>query len=350
MQLCRSNNRGWSQRWRIGVLAVFVMIFFSPAFIPAEDAVVRGKIEYPEANRKSWDGLKLTVPFDQLKATLREQVVWPLPAFPAKFDEWEMEDRVAWSEKFVASKEGKEYLAKRDKLMEQAKVFDIKFDSEGRFVVYDVPVGTYSLSARLDRQIEKTTYVFELFAQIEILKDVDEVSLPPLQVEITPLLQTGAPAPPFEIASIRGDNKIKFQQFDGKFLLLNFWTTARQDVEAEQRMLNEVYAALKEKHDLRLLSINVDYEQDSAIKLIEAGKLAGSHGKTSGLEHPVLFNYGVRSVPAFWLLAGDGRIAMTPNEISMRQQEGVDLKTILSDRIAGKDRDLQPKESSKKNP
>jgi len=350
MQLCRSNTRGWSQRWRTGVLAVFVMMFFSPAFISAEDAVVRGKIEYPKTNRKSWDGLTLTVPFDQLKATLREQVVWPLPEFPAKFDEWEMEDRLAWSEKFVASKEGKEYLAKRDKLMEQAKVFDIKFDSEGRFAVYDVPVGTYSLSARLDRQIEKTTYVFELFAQIEILKDVDEVSLPPLQVEITPLLQTGAPAPPFEIASIRGDNKIKFQQFDGKFLLLNFWTTARQNVEAEQRMVNEVYTALKEKQELRLLSINVDNEQASAIKLIEAGELPGSHGKTSGLEHSVLFDYGVRSVPALWLLTGDGKVAMTPNEISMRQQEGVDLKTIISDRISGKDRVLQPKKSPEKNP
>lgn len=350
MQLCRSKTRFVSQKLCAELLVIFVVMFLSAASVFAEDAVVRGKIEYAQANRKSWDGLTLTVPFDQLKATLKEQVDWPLPAFPEKFDEWKNEDKLAWSEKFLASDEGKKYLAERDKLMQQAKVFDIKFDSEGQFVVYDVPVGTYSLSARLDRQIEKTTYVFELFAQIEILEDVDEVSLPPLQVEITPLLKTGDPAPPFKISSLTGDKKIKSQQFGGNHLLLNFWTTARQNVELDQQRVHEVYRELKEKHGLRLLSINVDKTQEAAIKLIETGKLAGPHGMTEGLKHPVLFDYGVRSVPSFWLLTGDGRIAMTPNEISLRQQEGVDLKSIVSDRISGKDSASLPQIRGKNSP
>ncbi len=350
MQLSRSNTRVWSQRSGGGLLAVFVMMFFIPAVALGEDAVVRGKIEYSKANRKSWDGLTLAVPFNQLKATLKEQVEWPLPDFPAKFDEWDIADKLAWSEKFVASKEGKKYLEQRAALLKQARVFDIKFDSEGRFVVYDVPVGTYSLAARLDHQIDKTAYVFELFAQIEILEDVDEVSLPPLQVEITPLLKTGDVAPPFELSSISGAEKIKFDGFDGKFLLLNFWTTARVDVTSDQQRVQEMYTALKEKHDLRLLSINVDDQPKSAIELIKTNQLAGPHGMTQGLEHPVLFNYGVRSVPSLWLLTGNGKIAMTPNEIAARQQEGVDLKSIISDRISGKDRSVTPGNPADKNP
>jgi hypothetical protein len=326
------------------------MMLFIPGFGQGEDAVVRGKVEYSNANQKSWDGLTLTVPFDQLKATLKEQIEWPLPKFPAKFDEWDMEDKLAWSEKFVASKEGKKYLEQREALLNHAKVFDIKFDSEGRFVVYDVPVGTYALAARLDRQIEKTVYVFELFAKIEILEDVDEVALPPLQVEITPLLNAGDPAPPFEFASIRGSKQINSSGFDGKFVLLNFWTAAKVDVKADQLMVQEVCMALEEKFDLHLLSVNVDKEPKPAIDLIQTSKLAGLHGTTQGLEHPVLFNFGVRSVPSLWLITGDGKIAMTSREIAMRQREGVELKFIISDRISGGDRSLVPRDPAGKGP
>lgn len=151
----------------------------------------------------------------------------------------------------------------------------------------------------MDRRIEKTVYVFELFAQIEILEDVEEVTLPPLQVEITPLLKTGDPASPFELASIRGANQIKSSGFDGKFVLLNFWTAATEDVKADQFMVQEVYILLEEKYDLRLLSVNVDKEPKPAIDLIKTSKLAGPHGMTPGPEHPLLFNFGVRSVPSF---------------------------------------------------
>lgn len=350
MQLSRLNTRVGSPGAREGLLAVLVMLFFVPVSASGEDAVVRGKIEYSKVNQKSWDGLTLTVPLNQLKATLREQVEWPMPAFPAKFDEWDDEDKLVWSEKFLASKEGKKFLEQRETILKQAKVFDIKFDSEGQFVVYDVPPGTYALSARLDRQIEKTTYVFELFAQLEVLEDVDEVSLPPLQVEITPILKTGDPAPPFELAGTSDDEEIKSEQFNGKFLLLNFWTTARSSAKADQETIQKVYSAIKANHDLRLLSINVDNEQDSAIELIKTGNLTGVHGMTQGLEHPVLFNYGVRSVPSLWLLSGNGKIAMTPSEIALWQQEGVDLKSIISDRISGKKRVLPSNNKSEKSP
>ena len=173
-------------------------------------------------------------------------------------------------------------------------------------------------------------------------EDVDEVVLPPLQVEITPLLKSGDPAPPFEFSSIRGAKEIKSSGFDGEFVLLNFWTAAKVNVKADQLMVQEMYMELKEKYDLRLLSVNVDQEPKPAIDLIKTSKLAGPHGTTQGLEHPALFNYGVRSVPSFWLVTGDGKIAMTSLEITTRQQEGVELKSIISDRISGSDRLLVP--------
>jgi hypothetical protein len=350
MQLSRSNTQVRSQWSGGGGLAVVVMMLLIPISAWGEDAVVRGKIEYSKANRKSWDGLSLTVPFDQLKATLREQVKLPLPPLPAEFDQWDIPARIAWEEEFMASIEGKKFLEQRQRLLGQAKVFDIKFDSEGRFVVYDVPVGIYGLAARLDRQIEKTDYVFELFAQIEVLEGVDEVSLPPLQIEITPLLKTGDPAPPFELASVSGAEKIKFDNFDGKFLLLNFWTTASPNVVAEQKMIQEMHTALKQQSDLRLLSINVDGEQKVVNDFIETNKLAGAHGMTRGLEHPTLFNYGVRSFPSFWLITGEGKIAMTPIEIGKLMQAGVDITSIISDRISGKERSLVPTPQSENQP
>ncbi|MGY8746903.1 MAG: TlpA family protein disulfide reductase [Pirellulales bacterium] len=350
MQLFRSNTRVRSQWSGGGGLAVVVMMFLIPVSVWGEDAVVRGKIEYSKANRKSWDGLSLTVPFDQLKATLREQVNLPLPPLPAEFDQWDIPVRLAWVEEFMASIEGKKFLEQRKFLSGQAKVFDIKFDSEGRFVVYDVPVGIYGLAARLDRPIEKTDYVFELFAQIEVLEGVDEVSLPPLQIEITPLLKTGDPAPPFELASVSGAEKIKFDKFDGKFLLLNFWTTASPNVVEEQKMIQEMHTAIKQKYDLRLLSINVDGEQKVVNDFIETNKLAGAHGMTRGFEHPTLFNYGVRIFPSFWLVTGEGKIAMTPSEIGNLMQTGVDFTSIISDRISGKDRSLVPTRQSENQP
>jgi hypothetical protein len=71
---------------------------------------------------------------------------------------------------------------------------------------------------------------------------------------------------------------------------------------------------------------------------------------TRGLEHPTLFNYGVRSFPSFWLITGEGKIAMTPIEIGKLMQAGVDITSIISDRISGKERALVPTPPSENQP
>ena len=176
------------------------------------EAVVRGKIEYDRTRAESWNGDKLIVPYPEIETKLRQRLMLDPPPYPAEAKNWKPEQVVEWEKQFVESDAGKKFIEERKNLVDNANAFDVRFEKDGTFVVYDVPVGVYGIQGRVDKEVNGTNYGFEVFGQIEVLKDVDELVLPAMRVEVTPLLKAKQAAPPIEVKT--HDNKQSMESQD----------------------------------------------------------------------------------------------------------------------------------------
>ena len=324
------------------VLCVQSACFTAPALAQSDDtAVVRGRIAFERGEKKK-------IAYDALEVKLRERVELPPVPVPKDFEKRKPENQKKWLDAFEKSAAGKKLIEKREKLIEDAKVFDVLIEKNGSFVVYDVPAGVYGIQGRRDEEIDGTTYAYEVFGEISVSPKVDEVPLSPILIEITPLLQFEQDAPPIQVTTYNDKAKLNLSTFKGKYLFINFWSTENPDIEI-QKQVQKMYVDLKEKHPIKLLSICMDEKRKAAIKFIVDQKLKeGSHGFTDGWEHPTVDAYGVRSTPSFWLINPDRKIIMTQYNFGQAfNADNRDLTQIVSDRIEGKDKPTPADEKKK---
>ena len=247
------------------------------------------------------------------------------------------EEQQKWATDYEASDAGKKFIEDRDKLIADAHVFEVKIENDGNFVVYDVPPGVYGLRGRVDKEIGGVNHGFEIFGQIETLKGMDEVRLDPIQVAVTPLLQPGATAPPIQVKTHNGQATITLKDFKDHYVFVSFWMSNSPSAEYQDK-IQKMFGELKDKYPLKLLSICVDEDRKKALEFILQKQLkAGSHGFTDGLEHRTVFDYGVRSIPSFWLIGPDGKISMSQYNFALAFRVEPELSVIVSNRIEGKD-------------
>jgi hypothetical protein len=304
-----------------------------------EACTVRGEIVFDENFSKSWDGNKLSVPFDEIVTRLFERVQVPAVPFPKNWAEMKPEDRQKWIKAYDESDEGKAFIAKRNKIVTEANAFDVKFEEGGKFVVYDVPPSVYGLQGRVDKEIGGTKYAFEVFGQIEVLEDVDEIVLDPIQIAVTPLLESGQVAPPISVDIFKGNKtKLTLASNKGSYVFVNFWITSSPSAEY-QKQIQEMQIKLKEKYKINLFSICVDEDREEAVKFIIKEKFKeGKHGFTNGMYHRAILDYGVRAIPSVWLVDPEGKILMSQFDFAqVFRANKSDLATAISDRIEGKD-------------
>lgn len=304
-------------------------------------AVIRGQIAYDKKQLKSWDGSRLVIPYQEIEAKIRERVIPPDPPYPAGVEKWKREKVIEWELEFLKTTRGKKFLEDRKNLIENANAFDVKFEKDGKFVIYDVPPGTYGIQGRTDKEINGKKYAFEVFGEIPVEKDLDEIKLAKMRVEVTPLIQPNEKNPP--VAVNTHDDRLvlnlEHAAFKNKMVFLNFWYSKSPTAAKEQKMIQSMYQQLKDKHPIKLVSICVDSERMEALRFIKKSQLQhGSHGFTGGVDHPTIFNYGVRSYPSFWLVGADRKVMMTQYEIAQAMRVKPDMKTIVEDRILGKDK------------
>jgi hypothetical protein len=300
-------------------------------------AVVKGKVEFDENRLESWDGEKLVVPFTEITTQLFEKIKIPPVPVPQNWETMKPEERQKWAVEYEASDEGKTFIENRDKIIDEAHSFDVKIEGDGKFVVFDVPAGVYGLQGRIDKEIGSTSYGFEVFGEITVETGVDELLLDPIQIAVTPLLKAGSIAPPIMVETYDGKTKLTSESFQDHYLFVDFWITNSPSAEYQTGVQN-MFRELKTKYPIKLLSICVDEDRESAFKFMAEKQLQeGSQGYTDGLDHRTLFDFGVRAIPSFWLIAPDGTISMTNYDFARAFRANPDLNVIVSNRIEGKE-------------
>lgn len=306
---------------------------------------VRGQID------QSGNAGKFKINFKEIETTLNQQVDLPRAPFPRDWEKASQESKIKWMTQFQQSDAGKKFIARNQQILEDAPAFNLRYNPDGEFIVYDVPPGIYGLQGRVDKEIDGVLHAFEVFAQITIDPAVDEVKLDPLPVLVTPLLKSGTDAPPVNIVTHDGKAKLTLnsKKLKGKYVFLNFWSTEDyQDQKTgtdHQKNVQKMVADLKDKYDLSLLNICMDDNRRAAVKHIMKNQYKlGLHGFTNGREHETVDRYGVRSTPSGFLIAPDRTIAMSQYEFYNLTQQKDSLTTVIEDRITGKDKPTPAKD------
>ena len=279
------------------------------------------------------------VDFAKYKMKLVQLIQLPQPDLPEDWPKMSFEERQKWLNDFEQTEAGKQLIIKQDQMIAERATFDIKIEDSGKWVVFDVPTGQYGIAGgRIEKVKDGVKFAYELFgSQVEVTKDVDEVALDPIQVMVTPLLESGSQAPDFKVATHNNKGQMVLRHFSGKHLFIYFWSTESPPSVAFFGQVKQMYEQLSEKHSLELLNISLDAERKKAVDLVIQEKLKGRHGFTDGLEHPMIEAYGVRSFPSLWLISPDGKIELTNMDFRRISRAGTSsLAEIVDLTIQGK--------------
>jgi len=305
--------------------------------------VLSGQVDQSENSEKFQINVK------DIKTTLNQQVNLARAPFPRDWDRYSAPKKLEWIKRFEASSRGKAFLSKNKKLIDDAPAFNLRFNKDGEFIVYDVPPGVYGLQGRVDKEIKGVSYAFEIFAEIKVNGQFDEVTLDPIPVVVTPILKSGMKAPRISVSTHNGKSKLSFKNLqskkgkpDPKFVFLNFWSTEDFVEKGKPDYQQTVQAAIKELeaegYKVGLLSICLDADRPAAIRHIMQNKFKkGLHGFTNGWEHKTVESFGVRSTPSGWLLDMDNKIIMSQHEFYTLTKFKDSLASVIKDRIDGKD-------------
>ena len=307
-----------------------------------QDTTIKGEVTLKDQRLRSWNGDNLSVDMTKISAKLREYVKLPPPKYPAGHEKWTIAQRAKWEDKFAATEAGKKVLERNKKMLAEANSFDLKIERDGSFVIYDVPAGEYAIQGRYDQEVGDVNYAYEVFGKLDVGKDVDEIVLDPIHIEITPQYPRGVPAPPFKVTTYNDKSNLELKLFKGKLLLINFWSAASPVAAKEQEAVQATLGKIPAKEKYNVLSINVDKDRKKALKLLSDGilkdgkrkkLLKGSHGVTLGSGNPSLFKYDIRGVPSYWLIDADGNVLINQYEFAKLMQTKESIEAIIIERL-----------------
>ncbi len=123
--------------------------------------------------------------------------------------------------------------------------------------------------------------------------------------EPTPQLQSGAPPPPFRLASLGGGELAFPAQTAGQIVAIRFWADWCPFCESEMTQLEPVYRKYRDR-GLRILAINVRQDADTARRFV--GRLGVSYETLLDSDGRVARTYGVLGLPTTFFVDREGRL------------------------------------------
>lgn len=144
------------------------------------------------------------------------------------------------------------------------------------------------------------------------------------QVNKKKRLAPGSPAIDFTVMSADGE-KLKLSELKGKVVYLDFWASWCGPCKREfpyTEKLKEHFAG----QDVAFVYVSIDEDKEAWEKAIEQYKLIGYHTREGGWNSDIASDYGVKSVPSYFLIDKEGNFAL---ESTPRPSSGDELKQAI---------------------
>lgn len=321
------------------VISVFVSRFFFFVFpllllvgtLTAEDgATLKGRLVVPARYAES---LKP----NEIEVTLLEQVQAEDPPVPENWSNLSAEQQDKWLAEFEASEAGKKYIEEQEARIAAARKLVLTLEPDGKFVLYDVPAAIYSLSGKTEKEIAGRKYVCEVFGQLEVLPAAQEIILGDLEVVVSPIFKAGDEAPNLQLEAIDGQ-KFELKSYNGKYLLINFWSAASPPAANFQKNLQKIVGELPKDQPVELLAISIDPQKNVVEEFIKANGQVGRAVVLGGWNHPAVEEFGLHAVPALWLVDPQGKFLATDTDLGTALRDsGLTLAEVLTAKLQGKE-------------
>ncbi len=275
--------------------------------------------------------------WSEFESSIVENIVPLQPKLPENWIKQTREQQMEWLEDFWASEDGRAMSARNKKLIENRKSYDITIEKDGRFVVYDVPKGTYNLQGSMAVAADGKKYSFEIDRQFSV-GDVDEIDLAKMNVDILRVLSNGDDAPDFAVQNFSGKT-IKLSSLRGKFVFLSFGLLGNPTFKAATDAMKELQKS-ESADKLQIFVISVDQDNDAAKRFVEQQKITWECGLLGGFDTSVLYQYGLRSVPSFWVIDPEGKIVLTGTQfVEAFNRKQTTIQQLVLDTIKGRAND-----------
>lgn len=290
--------------------------------------VVKGQFERTGDDLADFD-------LTELEGVMIQQVALQQPEFPADWESRSVEARRAWMTEFQESDDGRALIAANEKLLEDRLRFPVAVDSEGEFVIYDVPPGDYSLAASAERKAGDERWIVQAFGQITI-GEVDEVELGAMPLESVRLLSMGEVAPALVGKDVDG-RAITLEELRGKYVLLNFAVVTNPAYEQTVASLKQAVNQNSLADRLQIVTVAIDGDMDQLRSSIARQEMTWPVMALGSWDVGVLNGWGVKSVPSFWLIDDEGEIVLTGQQFlyEVSRADG-SLGDLLDDAVAGR--------------
>ncbi len=149
-----------------------------------------------------------------------------------------------------------------------------------------------------------------LFREIALIYeekgDVDQANAYFLKAD-SRLAMIGKPAPDFSLTDVDG-NTISLEDFHGKVLLLDFWSTTCNPCICEMPNVKKVYDEFNE-NGFEVIGISLDEDEARLKDFLNTCNLPWKQIFTGeGWETPIRKLYKVRGIPSPWLIDKEGKV------------------------------------------
>ncbi len=268
---------------------------------------MRGRLAAPE-------GIGPAIDWGRARLTLTRDVHIPRhrPADRAEHKEW-----FEWYTAWWPTADARDH--RRTEWSSVARV-----EQDGSFVVDNAPPGPYRLTCSLSGRprahpaglglVVPGRPIATVVRELEVSPSPDAetesaIELGVLALESVDYFEPGEVAPLFSARTLDGE-AFALKDLRGKYVFLDFWATWCGPCIKEMPNLKELHAALGKDERLVMIGVSIDDEVAAPREFVRKQGLEWMQIilEDSEARKPILESYGVRGVPATFLIGPDGRL------------------------------------------